>query len=87
MGQFRGISRDTRTEVARLQFELYRRIGPEGRVKKMLSMCEFIRSVTEAGIRHRHPEYDDEQVRLALGRLRVGESLFRQAYPGVDVKP
>jgi hypothetical protein len=35
----------------------------------------------EEGIRHRHPEYSDEEVRLASIRARLGDELFLKAYP------
>ena len=38
-------------------------------------------------MRSRHPDYRDEEVRLASIRLTLGEKLFGEAYPGVDVRP
>jgi hypothetical protein len=35
-----------------------------------------------SGIRARHPEYDDEQVRLAYARLVLGDDITREAWPG-----
>jgi hypothetical protein len=40
-----------------------------------------------AGIRMRHPEYTDEQVRLATIRVRLGDAWFRVGFPGVEIKP
>jgi hypothetical protein len=40
-----------------------------------------------AGIRMRHPEYTDEQVRLATIRLRLGDAWFRVGFPGIEIKP
>lgn len=37
------------------------------------------------GIRHRHPEYDDEQVHRAQVRLRCGDELARHAWPGSEL--
>jgi len=39
------------------------------------------------GMRSRHPDYSDEEVRLATIHLTLGEKLFGEAYPGVDVRP
>lgn len=34
-----------------------------------------------AGIRMRHPDYEDQQVEMALARLLWGDELFRKAKP------
>ena len=36
---------------------------------------------------HRHPDYDDEMVRLALIRLWLGPELFRRIHPAVEIDP
>ncbi len=33
------------------------------------------------GVRQRHPEYSEEEVRLAFIRLWLGAELYRRAYP------
>ena len=67
--------RDTTPEAWRVQLEILRRMtGPE-RVAKAFEMSDAARSVSEAGIRHRHPEWSDEQVRDALLDLLLGEKL------------
>ena len=52
-----------------------------------LDLSNSLRSLTETGVRMRHPEYDGRQVRLAAIRLAIGEKLFRAAFPGEDVWP
>ena len=44
------------------------------------------RSITESGVRQRHPDYDENMVRLAAIRIAIGEDLFRQAYPDVEIE-
>ena len=53
----------------------------------MGELSDAVREIAAEGVRSRHPEYSDEQVRLAVIRLTLGEKLFREAYPGVDVRP
>ncbi len=81
------IPADTTPEAAAVQLEIYRRMPPWRRLRAALEMGDMGRSLSAAGIRSRHPEYTEEQVRLAVIRLSVGEELFRQAYPGKDVQP
>lgn len=45
---------------------------------------EFVRAEA-AGIRRRHPDYDDRRVFLALVRHRYGDDLVRAAWPHEDL--
>jgi hypothetical protein len=66
---------DTSPEAWRAHLEALRRMtGPE-RVAKAFDLSEAARTITEAGIRHRHPEWADEQVRDALMELILGDDL------------
>ena len=78
---------DTTIEAARVQAAVWQRMPMEMRLKLALEMIEHARSLAESGVRWRHPEYSDDQVRLAAIRLRLGEELYRKAYPGQDVRP
>jgi len=79
------LPRDTTPEAHDAQIEAYRRMGGKGRVAVMFRLNDFARKTTMAGIRSRHPEYDDEQVRLALARLTLGDELVREVWPGRDL--
>jgi hypothetical protein len=81
------IPADTTPEAAAVQLEVYRRMSPVQRLEIALEMGDSLRRLSAAGVRRRHPEYTEEQVRLAVIRLSLGEELFRKAYPGVDVRP
>lgn len=59
----------------------YRRMSGEQRVAIAANLSEDVREIARAGIRARHPAYDDEQVRYALFRLLLGDELFRRAWP------
>jgi hypothetical protein len=45
---------------------------PEQRLAAAAEMSDEIRAVTEAGIRHRHPTYTDDEVRAALAGILLG---------------
>jgi hypothetical protein len=57
-------------------------MGPEARVRLAAEMSEDARSISLAGIRARHPEYDDARARRALFRLLLGEDTVRAMWPG-----
>jgi hypothetical protein len=76
---------DTTPEAAKVQLEIYRRMPPSRRLELALALSDTVRRVAAAGVRQRHPAYSDEQVRLAVLRLTLGDELFGQAFPGVEV--
>ena len=68
-------SRDTSDAAARVQREVFRRMGPAGRLRAAVEMSEFLRTEVESGIRARHPDWDDRDVRGEMLRLFYGEKL------------
>lgn len=78
---------DTSEEAWSVYLNVLRRMPPERRFEIGLELNALSRRLLEAGVRARHPEYTDEQVRLAVIRLLLPEDLFRAAYPGAEVLP
>lgn len=81
------VPHDTTLEAARVQFDAIRRMTLEERLERGCRLNDEFRALLRAGVRHRHPEYDEEQVRIASVRLLIGEELFRECFPGSDVRP
>lgn len=77
------VSGDTTLEVARIQFSILRKVGAVERANMVIELSDGLRATIESGVRHRHPEYNDDMVRLAALRLAIGEQLFHQAYPDI----
>lgn len=80
------VPKDTTIEAARIQFSIFRKMGMEGRARMALELSDELRSITESGVRQRHPDYDENMVRLAAIRIAIGEELFHQAYPDVEIE-
>jgi hypothetical protein len=78
-------SLDTSTEAHAAQLSAWRRMGPERRLLLAMQMSDEIRQVALAGIRHRHPEYTEEEARFALFRHLLGHELFVRAWPHAPV--
>jgi hypothetical protein len=76
---------DTTVEAARVQYEIFRRMPAERRLELALQMSDALREIAAAGVRQRHPDYSEEQVRLAVIRLTLGDDLFRKAYGDVMI--
>jgi hypothetical protein len=79
------IAADTSPDADAVQVEAYRRMGGARRAQVMFQLSEMARRTTEAGIRKRHPEYDDARVMLAFARLAHGDELVRRAWPGREL--
>jgi hypothetical protein len=70
---------DTTADALAVQIRALRRIGPGGRAAMMFELSDNLRSLVEAGVRHRHPRWDDRAVEREVTRLMIGDDLFRQA--------
>ena len=80
------VPKDTTIEAARVQFSILRKMGMEGRARMAMELSDGLRSIIESGVRQRHPDYDENMVRLAAIRITIGEELFRQAYPDIEIE-
>ncbi len=80
------IPADTTLEAFHVQIGIFRRMSPQRRLAMVFEMSNNLRRVAANGVRGRHPDYNEDQVRLAVNRLTLGEHLFREVYPGVNVQ-
>lgn len=66
-----------------------RRATPAERCEIGASLCRSARELMRAGIRMRHPDYDERTVNLAMWRLMVEDvELLRAAIPeALTVEP
>lgn len=73
---------DTTPEAWAVQTEALRKMGGTARSAIMLRLNEQARELAMAGIRARHPDYTDEQVKFAYFRLKLGDDeLVRRVWP------
>ncbi len=72
---------DTSPEAAEILRERMRRLTPSQRILEGEKLCKLSRQFMRAGIRMRHPDYDEEHVEMALARLLWGDDLYRKARP------
>ncbi|MBN1805653.1 MAG: hypothetical protein JW837_10410 [Sedimentisphaerales bacterium] len=75
------IPADTTIEAFRKQVEILRRMGPERRLKIAFELSDNLRSIVEAGVRERHDDYDEQQIKHEVLRLMIGDVLFKQIFP------
>ena len=72
---------DTAQEAQKIQLDIFRRMGPERRLQAGLALIRTCRELLREGVRRRHPDYDERQIRLAVIRLTLPDDLFSAAYP------
>jgi len=63
---------DTTPAAAAMQLMLYRRLGPSGRAQIAVELSDAVRETSLAGIRHRHPEHTEAEVRRSFLELVYG---------------
>lgn len=71
---------DTSEAAWRKVRKIHARLGPEGRVEAAFAASELVREAVLAGIRMRHPEYDDARLRAELLRRIYGDELADRVY-------
>jgi hypothetical protein len=76
---------DTTAEALRAQLNILRRLSPSRRPELACRMTDSLREFVASGVRRRHPEYDERQVKLATIRLMLGDALYREVFSDEDV--
>ena len=69
------LARDTAWEARCFQLDALRRLDGPQRLEMACRMSDDARAMSEAGMRHRHPDWNDEQVHRALLDLMLGPDL------------
>jgi len=72
---------DTSREAWAAQVALLARMGGSRRSALAARLTRLARDTSRAGIRARHPEYDEAAVRRAFFRLLHGDDLTREVWP------
>jgi len=58
-----------------------RRLSDADRVRRSFELSDLMRAMAAAGVRQRHPDYGEQQVEMAVHRLRLGDELVAAAWP------
>lgn len=81
------IPMDTSIDCFEQQTEVLRQMGIGRRAALTFELSDNLRSVTQSGIRSRHPEYNESQVTQAYLRLILEPKLFKQVFPNCEIQP
>jgi hypothetical protein len=63
------IPRETSPDAFAAQARALRRLTAGERLAKAMALCDDVRAMCEAGVRRRHAEFDEFQVREEVGRI------------------
>ena len=66
---------DTSPEAYAVQLELMRRMSPVQRLRKTFALSQQVKRMSMDAIRRRHPEFDEDAVRLKFIELTYGKDL------------
>ena len=72
---------DTSPEAYQLQIDIFRGMTPAERLQRGSELSQLSRGLLADGVKHRHPEYDEEEIHLAVIRIELGDALFLTVYP------
>ncbi len=81
MGVTPGRPADTSPEAWEAQVTMLRRMGGSRRAALAFRLTRLAREASRAGIRARHPEYGEDDVRRAFFRMLHGDSITRSVWP------
>jgi hypothetical protein len=76
---------DTTPEAWAAQLAFLRGMDGSRRVALAFRLTRLAREASRAGIRARHPEYGEDEVRRAFFRMMHGDSVTRSVWPDRDL--
>ncbi|HIJ72431.1 MAG TPA: hypothetical protein HPP87_13905 [Planctomycetes bacterium] len=78
---------DTSFHAQSIQDGVLRKMDISQRAEMTFELNANVRAAVEAGVRSRHPEYDDKTVGMAVTKLMIGDSLFKEAFGDIELEP
>lgn len=83
----RPVPYDTSLHSANVQDDVLRKMDIRQRAEMTFELSDNVRRLTEAGVRNRHPEYDDKMVGMAVTKLMIGDSMFKEVFGDIELEP
>ena len=74
------IPADTGRKIIALQCKALSNMSMAERAEMTFQLSDNIRSITEAGIQKRHPDYSSEQIKKAVLSLVLDRNTFKHVY-------
>ncbi|MBG7603724.1 MAG: hypothetical protein IZT58_03690 [Actinobacteria bacterium] len=80
MSALTGVATDTPDAVMTGMVERWRQMSPSEKLDQVAQLNHACEQLSEAGVRSRHPDADDNEVRLRVFALRLGRELMVNVY-------
>jgi len=77
---------DTTPEAWAAQLAMLRRMSGPQRMAIAFRLTRLAREASRAGIRARHPEYGEDEVRRAFFRMLHGDAITRRVWPDRELQ-
>lgn len=74
------LSPDTTPEAEAVQLRIFREMPPWEKAKLIEDAIQTSYTLAIAGLRHRHPNADDDEIRRRLMDVMLGEELAERVY-------
>jgi len=74
------LSPDTTQESLRILTEIYRKMSPEEKLRRVFSAYETGKTLAKAGLRRMHPYASETEIWHLWAKQHLGEELYRRAY-------
>ena len=74
------LSLDTDPDAEAVQLEIYRRMPVGQKLRLVMEAIQMNRALVMAGLRHRHPNADEAEIRRRFFGLTLGEKLATEVY-------
>lgn len=71
---------DTHPKMEALQIQLWKQASPTRKMEMVAQLNASVRTVALAGLRSRHPQASEGELRRKLADLLLGEELARKVY-------
>lgn len=81
---YRDLYPDTDPEAERVQLEIYRRMPPWRKMQLVAEANDASRAFVLAGLRSRHPDASEDEIRRRFFGLWLGEDLATEVYGPLD---
>jgi len=69
---------DSTDDALREHIKSLRRLGISGRAAMTFELSDNLRQIVKDGVQHRHPDWDEAQVKREVLRIVLGDRLFNE---------
>jgi hypothetical protein len=77
------IPQDTTRDAFLKQMEIFKNMPSEKRFGLTSDLIVYSRELSKMGIKKRHPEYSEEDIKLTLIKITLPDEIFKKVYPRV----